>query len=140
VSKERRGKRGGYYYSVHVSKCCEMRASHSIVLLSYARARAVTDSGSSLRPCTIVVDNTLWYSRVLRSPGDPSDVCTQVMSVSLMSVHRSSFALSPSLARSRGPCPYSPLLLPPAPSSLSVRVQVCETGWGACRKRGGKGE
>eukprot|EP00802_Teleaulax_amphioxeia_P019178 Tamp_19401.p1 GENE.Tamp_19401~~Tamp_19401.p1 ORF type:complete len:309 (+),score=64.84 Tamp_19401:97-927(+) len=31
------------------------------------------------RPCTIVVDNTLWYSRVLRSPGDPSDACTKAV-------------------------------------------------------------
>ena len=26
--------------------------------------------------CTMVVDNTLWYSRVLRQTGDPSDMCT----------------------------------------------------------------
>ena len=28
------------------------------------------------RTCTIVVDNTLWYSRVLRKVGDPDDACT----------------------------------------------------------------
>ena len=69
-----------------------MRAFDSIALLRYARARAGADSGSSLRPCTIVVDNTLWYSRVLRSAGDPSDVCTQVFLCAL--------ALSRLLARS----------------------------------------
>ena len=33
-------------------------------------------AGSDGRFCTMVVDNTLWYSRVLRQTGDPSDACT----------------------------------------------------------------
>ena len=32
--------------------------------------------GSEGRLCTMVVDNTLWYSRVLRQTGDPADTCT----------------------------------------------------------------
>ena len=117
-----RGKRGGYYHSsVHRSKCCEMRAYVRVVLLRCARARVGADSGSSLRPCTIVVDNTLWYSRVLRSPGDPSDLCTQVFLRTLAS-----------LARSGGPCPYPPFPL----LSLSVSRCVQQVGGRAEREEG----
>ena len=35
--------------------------------------------GSEGRLCTMVVDNTLWYSRVLRQTGDPADTCTEAV-------------------------------------------------------------
>jgi len=81
----------------------EGRVRHNMVLLGTIGSLLATPAHVPphtrtlffARPCTIVVDNTLWYSRVLRSPGDPSDACTKVPSSSL------AFSLCPARTSSR---------------------------------------